>query len=351
MQPILYPTAEELCPQLDRLIGSLPAFDRTFVLCDEHTQQLCLPLLCGSEALSKAKEITIPSGDDHKTLATLEGVWQALQAGLCTRHSLLVCLGGGMVTDLGGLAAATFKRGIAFVNVPTTLLAMVDAAVGGKTGINFCGLKNEIGVFREAEAVVVCTAFLGTLSGENLRSGYAEMLKHGLLSGGEMWQQLLSFPLEDPDLEALRGMVRESIEVKRRIVEQDPHEQGLRKALNLGHTAGHALESLALRREAPVLHGYAVAWGLVCELYLSAVREGLSTETLRQVTGFVRKHYGQPRISCNDYDELYALMLHDKKNTAGHINFTRLSDVAKLRLDQRATREEIYEMFDFLREG
>ena len=174
-----------------------------------------------------------------------------------------------MVTDLGGFAASTFKRGISYLNIPTTLLAMVDASVGGKTGINFNGLKNEIGVFNEAKTVLIDTEFLKTLDHENICSGYAEMLKHGLISTQKNWNELLSFDLEDIDYADLQRMVATSVQIKEEIVEKDPFENGLRKALNLGHTAGHAFESLALEANHPLLHGYAVAWGLLCELYLS----------------------------------------------------------------------------------
>jgi len=218
-------------------------------------------------------KIIVRAGDVYKDLSTLSEVWSGLQGAAATRHSLLVNVGGGMLTDLGGFAAATYKRGIRFINVPTTLLAMVDAAVGGKTGVNFGGLKNEIGAFQEADIVFISTDLLRTLDMPNLVSGYAEMLKHSLLSNREMWARHLQFPLENPDFVALQDMVRESIAFKQSVVAQDPHEKGLRKSLNLGHTIGHALESVLLHKETPVLHGYAVAWGLLGELYLSVVQK------------------------------------------------------------------------------
>lgn len=319
--------------------------DRVFVLCDSHTERLCLPLL----GMPEARVISVGYGDGNKTLATLSQVWQALQENGATRHSLLINLGGGMVTDLGGFAAATFKRGIRFINVPTTLLAMVDAAVGGKTGINFGGLKNEVGCFREADEVVIHTPFLATLDAANLHAGYAEMLKHALLTGHEMWAAHLHFDLSAPDLGALQEMVRQSIEVKQRIVLEDPCEKGLRKALNLGHTVGHALESLALKRT-PLLHGYAVAYGLIAELYISAALTGFPTEALHQTAHFIREYYGRPDIGCNDYDALYVLMQHDKKNCGDDINFTLLADVGKPLINQKVTRHLLNEALDFLRD-
>ena len=255
-----------------------------------------------------------------------------------------------MVTDLGGFAASTFKRGINYINIPTTLLAMVDASVGGKTGINFNGLKNEIGVFNNASTVILDTQFLKTLDAENICSGYAEMLKHGLISEDKMWAELLNYDLENPDLQKLSRMVADSVAVKERIVTEDPTEKGIRKALNLGHTVGHAFESLALQRK-PVLHGYAVAWGLICELYLSCIKTGFPTDKMRQTVSFIKEHYGKMTITCDDYPTLLELMTHDKKNVAGTINFTLLGGIGDIRINQNATKEEIYEALDFYREG
>lgn len=356
--------SEQLERTLETAIGECNP-DRLFLLTDDNTLRLCWPVVKDYGCLAAAQLITIPAGDEHKNLSSLSHVWEQLQQGGATRHSLMVCLGGGMVTDLGGFAASTFKRGIAFINIPTTLLAMVDASVGGKTGINFCGLKNEVGVFSEAQAVIICTRFLQTLDMQNILSGYAEMLKHGLISNLEHWAELLRFPIEhlnsievpnhlDHQEESsadLASLLARSVAVKERIVEADPHEQGLRKALNLGHTIGHAIEEWSFTPTPnPLLHGYAVAYGLVGELYLSAVKCHFPTDRLRQTVQFVREHYGSPAITCNDYPELLRLMTHDKKNTAGTINFTLLSDIGELQLNQSATDEEICEALDFLRE-
>ena len=346
-----------------------------FVLTDENTRRQCWPLLRGEPwppdhpvlinyaKISCARSIVIPAGEAHKNLESVAQVWEALQRGGATRHSLLVNLGGGMVCDLGGFAASTFKRGIRFVNIPTTLLAMVDASVGGKTGVNFGGLKNEIGTFCEPQAVIIDTRFLDTLDRENLLSGYAEMLKHSLLDTEEHWAEMLNDS----------STIEKSVAVKQRIVEADPHENGLRKALNLGHTFGHAFESITLERRSSgvafpfgqrplvqefrssdntsILHGYAVAYGLICELYLSVVKCGFPTEKMRQTVQFIREKYGSPSITCDDYPELIRLMQHDKKNIGDTIRFTLLADIGDIRLDQTATHEEIREALDFLREG
>lgn len=324
--------------------------DRLFILTDEHTHRLCLPQLQNIPAIQDATEIIIGAEDVHKNLETLASVWQALSEQGATRHSLLINLGGGMVTDLGGFAAATFKRGIAYINIPTTLLSMVDASVGGKTGINFNGLKNEIGVFAPASSVLLETEFLRSLDAHNFFSGYAEMLKHGLISTPEHLAELLSFDTEQIDYAALKAMVGRSVQVKENIVEQDPKEHGIRKALNLGHTIGHAFESLALAENRPVLHGYAVAWGIVCELYLSHIKTGFPKEKMRQTIQFIKENYGAFAFNCKQYDRLYELMLHDKKNTAGIINFTLLKEVGDICLNQTADKETIFEVLDFYQE-
>ena len=348
--------------------------DKIFILADETTHRLCVPIVADFECLTGAQVITIGTTDANKTLQSLSHVWEELGRGGATRHTLLINIGGGMVTDLGGFAASTFKRGINYINIPTTLLSMVDASVGGKTGINFNGLKNEIGVFNNAASVILDTQFLRTLDDENILSGYAEMLKHGLISEERTWAELVGIRnekleirnddyLASPDSayrsnhhfsflishSSFRKMLAESVQVKQRIVLEDPTEQGIRKALNLGHTIGHAFESFALRRT-PVLHGYAVAWGLIGELYLSAVKTGFPTDKMHQTVNFIKEHYGKMSITCDDYPTLLELMTHDKKNMAGIINFTLLGGIGDIRINQTANKQEIYEALDFYRE-
>ena len=324
--------------------------DRIFVLVDETTNKLCWTLVKDYLCLKDAQTIVIGATDRRKNLDTLVHVWESLQQGKATRHSLLINLGGGMVTDLGGFAASTYKRGINFINIPTTLLAMVDASVGGKTGINFGGLKNEIGVFNDAEFVLLDTNWLRTLDEENIRSGYAEMLKHGLIADDTMWAELINFNLAQPDLRQLASMLDKSVRIKERIVAEDPHEKGIRKALNLGHTFGHAFESWAMKRQ-PVLHGYAVAFGLIAELYLATTRTDFPTERMHQTVNFIRAYYGSLPITCNDYPELIELMHHDKKNRGNEINVTLLGGIGDIRIDQTITEEDIKEALDFFREG
>jgi len=329
----------------------LKPYDKLFVLTDEETHRHCLPIL--QEALESTEAIIfiqIKHSDLNKTIESLAHVWSELSNNGASRSSLLINLGGGMVTDLGGFAASTFKRGIRYINIPTTLLSMVDAAIGGKTGINFNGLKNEVGVFNPASAVLLDTDFLQTLDHENLISGYAEMLKHGLISKESHWAELLLFNLQQPNFTLLKKLVAESVQVKEQIVTEDPYEHGIRKALNLGHTVGHAFESLSFELGTPALHGYAVAWGLVCELYLSATKANFPQEKMRQTIQFISKNWGCFPLHCKQYDRLYELMTHDKKNASGIINFTLLSDIGQIVLNQTATKEEINQMFDFYQE-
>ena len=342
--------ADSLENDIADAIGKV-AHDKLFVLTDTTTQELCWPVVRDFAVMQQAQTITIQSTDEAKTLETLAYVWSALQKGGATRHSLLVNLGGGMVTDLGGFAASTFKRGMAYINVPTTLLSQVDASVGGKTGINFGGLKNEIGVFNCAQSVILSSMFLRTLDRENLLSGYAEMLKHGLLSTTENWAELLNFDITEPDYDILLGLVAKSVSIKEGIVTEDPTEKGIRKALNLGHTAGHAIESLALQEGRTVLHGYAVAWGLLMELYLSARKCGFPAKELHQMEAYIKERYGKFHYECRHYETLCDFMSHDKKNQGGNINFTLLGGICDIRINQTATKDEIEEMLDYYRES
>lgn len=295
--------------------------------------------------------ITIPDGDENKTLATVTRVWDEMERMGATRRSLVINLGGGMVTDLGGFAAATFKRGVRFINVPTTLLGAVDAAVGGKTGFNYHGLKNEIGTFAPASDVIISTRFFDTLPVEEMKSGYAEVLKHAMLSNRDEFLRLLDHDFNAPiDHDDLLERLRRSVQVKVDIVARDPNEQGERKALNLGHTIGHALESLAMKREKPVPHGYAVAWGLVTETILSHIRLKFPSEGVHRLGHFVRDNYRGFPFTCDDYDELLALMRHDKKSRNGEITCTLLTSIGDYRIDQTVTPDDVTAALDILRD-
>lgn len=338
----------------------LQAYDsaQIFILCDQNSATHCLPILAdlhpafakGSASVANNHLICLPAGDEHKNMASLSQVWQALSQGEATRKALLINVGGGMISDLGGFAAATFKRGIDFINIPTTLLSCVDAALGGKTGINFNGLKNEVGAFYPAKAVIIYSRFFQSLDRANRCSGYGEMLKHGLLSSKEHWNEVLALDLDDCQSEAFGQAVLHSMMVKEKIVQEDPNEKGLRKALNLGHTIGHAFESLSHRRQEPVPHGYAVAWGLVCELYLSAKLCQFPHPYLQEAINCIKETYGAFHFNCDDYPYLIATMHHDKKNSDRHIRFALLSDIGQMLIDQSAEEKLIEESLDFYRD-
>ena len=323
-------------------------YDKLFVLTDENTNRLCYPLVSSILAILKAKRVVVAANDFNKSLENLTHVWTSLTINDATRHSLLINLGGGMITDLGGFAAATFKRGIAYINIPTTLLGAVDASVGGKTGINFGGYKNEIGAFHAPLHTIISTEFFKTLTQRDILSGYAEMIKHALLESDETWKETLNFNLQEIDYTLLNDLIIESVLIKQRIVEQDPYEKNIRKALNLGHTIGHALESFALENNKPVPHGYAVAWGLVAELYLSHKICGFPKETLNKANKFIRQHYDTFAFTKKDYDTLYKYMIHDKKNVGDTINFTLLSDIGEIEINQTADRGMIEEALGYL---
>lgn len=335
---------DNIAAELPRLLTGLPGYDASqlFVLCDEHTAELCLPLLSGAIAVPDGHLITLPPGDDHKNLDSCRQVWQRLSEGGATRHATLLNLGGGMICDLGGFCASTFKRGIGFVNIPTTLLAQVDASLGGKTGVNLGDLKNEIGVFRQADLVLVSTEWLTTLDEANRLSGLAEMLKHGCIASTPHLDALLWTDIAHCAPRQLAPLVADSIAIKERVVLSDPEETGLRKALNFGHTAGHAFETLALRRGQPVLHGWAVAWGMVCELMLSEQLAGLPTPAAFCVAERINALYGKPPFEPDDVPQLLELMHHDKKNSsAEHINFTLLPRLGQVSIDQTVEDNDI----------
>jgi len=331
--------------------------DRLFILFDTETLHYCLPVVTPfmneydmKHPGQKIETIFIDHTDQAKTIESLTEVWQALSDRHASRHSLLINVGGGMITDLGGFAAATFKRGIKFINVATTLLGAVDAAVGGKTGVNLGSLKNEIGAFAPADAVLISTKFFETLDHVNLLSGYAEMLKHGLLSDKKHLSDLLNYDIEHWDTETLLPLLETSVNVKRQVVRQDPFEKGLRKALNLGHTFGHAFETWCMREGHPVLHGYAIAWGLVCELIMSNQQVGFPSQYLYDIARYVKENYGPLHITCNDYPALYELMTHDKKNEGDEINFTLMNNVGDVALNHTANKEEIEATLDIYRD-
>jgi 3-dehydroquinate synthase len=312
---------------------------RMLILTDHHTRQHCLPRL-PLIGFSNSHTFSVPPGESSKSMDVVTGIWQALSDHHFDRHDVLVNLGGGMVCDLGGFAASCFKRGVAFVHVPTSLLAMADAAVGGKTGINFAGAKNQIGTFQSATAVVINSEFLDTLPLRELQAGYAEVLKHFLIHDADAWHRAASglhLPTDwNPVLEA-------AVRTKLHFTMADPTEKGIRKALNFGHTIGHALESHFLQQTAmpPLLHGEAVAAGMACEAFLACQRRLLRKTAFEEVWQTLHRIFGKIDFEVEDVAGIAAWCLQDKKNAGGKVNCTLLKGIGGFALDQWCTLKEL----------
>jgi 3-dehydroquinate synthase len=342
---------KNIAEELENYLAS-KNYDKIFVVTDDNTSQKCLPLISETLSLRKPIVISIESGDNHKNIEQVSHIWDILSNNGASRNSALLNLGGGMVTDLSGFAGATFKRGIYNINIPTTLMASVDAAIGGKTGINFNGLKNEIGSFYHPDCVMIDCNFLKTLDRNNILSGYSEMLKHGLIHNKNYFNELVAYDFSEFNIHIISNLVLASVTIKEEIVKNDPMEKGIRKALNFGHTIGHAIESLSFTKgENPLLHGIAIAAGMVCELYISHKILNFPIEILRLTINFIKENYPSVALDCNDYETLYDFMTHDKKNEAGKINFTLLADIGEIRINREVGKEMIFESFDFYRES
>jgi len=319
-----------------------------FILVDENTQQHCLPIIADFERIKDAKIIEIKSGEDNKSLESAKQVWSFLSNNGADRNSLLINLGGGVIGDLGGFAASTFKRGIDFINIPTTLLAQVDASIGGKLGINFDGFKNEIGLFKSPAYVVIDTVFLKSLDRDIFLSGFAEMIKHALIYSSNHWKKLKTIDFSKSiDYEDFKKSIAKSIFIKNDFIQDDPKEKNIRKALNFGHTIGHALESFFLERNQPMLHGHAIAHGMVCELILSHLKLGFDKLKFEEIANFVLKTFGRITFEKDDFETIYKFMLHDKKNEKGQINFTLLSEIGEVELNVNCKKDLIFNTLDF----
>lgn len=317
-----------------------------FILVDENTHESCLPQFMAEIQGDYTFEIIeIASGETNKTIETCVGVWEALSELGADRKSLLINLGGGVLTDLGGFVASTFKRGIHFINVPTTLLAMVDASVGGKTGVDLGALKNQVGVINQPEMVMVVPDFLHTLEERQITSGFAEMLKHGLIKDKSYWESLQ----KAKSTETLKQHIFASIAIKNEVVLQDPTEQGLRKILNYGHTLGHAVESYFLEAEdkAALLHGEAIAIGMILEGYLSHKLTGLSKTELDAIKTTFLSHYPKIVFTEKDVNAIARLMKYDKKNAHGKINFVLLKCIGEAQIDLIVPPDLIAEAFAY----
>ena len=320
-------------------------YSSIFILVDENTFEHCypkfIPLL---ETAKRIEIIEIESGEINKNLDTCAGVWNALTELNADRNSLLITLGGGVITDLGGFVAATYKRGIDFVNIPTTLLSMVDASVGGKTGVDLGVLKNQIGLFVNPQTVIIDEGFLATLNDRESRSGFAEIIKYGFTYDTDVIDCLKTFEKSN-----INKIIHRSIEIKNEIVLKDPKEKGLRKILNFGHTLGHAIESYFLdnNKKSNLTHGEAIAIGMVCESYLSYKVLKLPIEKLIIVKNMVSAMYEKVTIEKDDYFSIFELLKHDKKNTSGEVNFVLLNDFEEFKLDCKISNKLLIESIEY----
>lgn len=328
----------------DCLQGCKPA--DVFVLTDNITRNYCLELF-RDFGIPESNLISIPEGEHHKSLESVAQIWSVLSRQQARRNSVLVNIGGGLITDIGGFAASCFKRGIRCINIPTTLLAQVDASVGGKTGINFNGLKNEIGTFSIPERVIIDNTFLKTLPRRQVLSGFAEMLKHALLAGEEQLAEIMVADIANIGEPDFLELIRKSVAVKAAVVEADPKEKGIRKALNFGHTVGHAIESVAIERDIEIYHGDAVAYGMIVELYLSVRKLGFEEKHYQAIRKLIRERYPE-YLPVAEFSELYELMLHDKKNEFNGVNFTLLSCPGEFEIDNYCVKEDIMEALEQL---
>ena len=327
--------------QLNNFLTTLKP-TQLLILVDENTHEHCLPILLGNlETEIPFEIIEIEAGEELKTLETAAQLWEILTEFETDRKALMINLGGGVITDMGGFIASTYKRGIPFINIPTTLLGMCDASIGGKTGIDHQFLKNIIGTFAQPEQIFVFPEFLKTLPFEELRSGFAEMLKHGLIADEKHWNDLIS--IKDLSSESIFPFIETSMQIKQNVVEQDFTEQNIRKTLNFGHTIGHAIESLFLLKGKPIMHGEAVALGMVCETRISMLEDLVSQETANDIISHIRKFYPLLDISKFSLEEILNLMKNDKKNSFGNINFSLLTGIGTSIYNCSVTTDRIAE--------
>lgn len=324
------------------------SYSHSFILVDENTMECCLPIFFENIKNSNAEIIIIPPGETFKTLDTCQHIWSELMRLNADRKSLLINLGGGVIGDMGGFCASTFKRGIDFIQIPTTLLSQVDSSIGGKLGIDFDNVKNSIGVFQNPQAVFIDPIFFDTLPIEEIRSGMAEMLKHGLIQNANHWEDLLK--IEDLENVSWENYIPTSLKVKQQIVEADPFEKNVRKGLNFGHTIGHAVETLFLETETPLRHGEAIAIGMMCEAFLSFKKVGLSENDFQNIFNFFQQTYPQVHLAEDDFPTLINWMRKDKKNENDAINFTMLKGVGEMLINQTCEEEEIIEALKFYNE-
>lgn len=332
---------------LKKIIQSDFKRSKIVIIVDENTHDYCLEyILTSFEELADAEVILLPSGEENKVLEVCFQVWETLSEYEIGRKDLVINLGGGVITDMGGFIAAVFKRGIEFIHIPTTLLAMVDAAIGGKTGIDLGPYKNQLGLFKQPLLVIIDPVFLMTLDDEQLLNGYAEMLKHALIYDRELWDDLKT--ISKGQLSNL-SLIRRSSNIKMAIVATDPLEQNVRKLLNFGHTIGHAIEGYLLEKDEPIGHGYAVALGMIGETYISGKKGLLDQSSMNEIISVLIAYYPVPEIlEETDITRLIKLCRNDKKNQENQINCTLLSEIGKGEIDHFISHDELKDAVQFL---
>ena len=307
----------------------ISGYSKVAILVDENTKRNCLPKL---PQLENSIIIEVTSGEINKSISSCNYIWEQLSEHNFDRDSLLINLGGGVIGDMGGFAASTYKRGIDFIQVPTTLLAMVDASVGGKLGVDFNGLKNQIGLFNNPESVLIFPEFLETLPENQLKSGYAEVVKHALISDNNLWEKIISVPFNEMNWGKI---IETSINIKNKIVLSDPYEKGERKKLNFGHTFGHAVESYYLEKGTPILHGEAVLMGILLEVEISLV----SQEQNNEIKNYILSNFSLPFTPKKS--DLLQFLMNDKKNKVGKINFSLLTNIGSCSVDNLFSVDEL----------
>ncbi len=352
MQPILsdgysiYFNSDSYIKMNEYLLEHKPT--KLFILVDQNTHELCYPKFIQLlEITATIEVIEIEAGEKHKNIETCISLWNILTELGADRKSLMINLGGGVITDMGGFVASTFKRGIKFINIPTTLLSMVDASAGGKTGVDLGVLKNQIGLFSNPEMVLIDSKYLTTISEREIRSGMAEIIKYGLTYDVKVWDESKVFnSLENIDIDSL---IHRSISIKNEVVIKDPKENGVRKILNFGHTLGHAIESYHLesKDKENLTHGEAIAIGMITETYISSKLYNFPKEILEEIKGKIVSLFGKVQIEQTDYAPIIDLLKHDKKNTNGNVNFVLLSNLEKVKFDCQVSEDLIIESLDY----
>lgn len=322
------------------------SFSKVFILVDENTHEYCLPVLLGNLETDIAFEILeIEAGEEMKNIQTANQLWEILTEMQADRKALIINLGGGVITDMGGFVASTYKRGIQFINIPTTLLSMCDASIGGKTGIDLMHYKNMVGTFSFPEQIYVYPRFLDTLPAKEVKSGFAEMLKHGLIADKKHWEDLIQLQHLDPV--GIEPFIPQSMEIKQEVVNADFHEKNVRKTLNFGHTIGHAIESLCLQSENPILHGEAVALGMICESHLSYLEGLISKEDSDLIIENIQRYFCFVDLTDFKDENIFSLLLNDKKNSDAKINFSLLSGIGSCVFDHQCSTENIQKSINF----